>query len=77
MHNSHIFMLPTTSPLVSTISYIRIMNKIKDVDNYLKQITDNGENNGLLCDLSDDEKIDVVSKKILNKYLEAFKELAK
>ena len=35
------------------------------------------EDNDLLLDLSDDEKIDIVAKRILNKYLEAFKELAK
>ena len=35
------------------------------------------EQNGLLFELSEDEKIDVVAKRILNKYLAAFKELAK
>lgn len=30
-----------------------------------------------ILDLTDDEKIDVVAKRILNKYREAFKELAK
>lgn len=30
-----------------------------------------------LFDLSDDEKIDIIAKRILNKYLVAFKELAK
>ena len=31
----------------------------------------------MLLDLSDDEKIDVVARRILQKYLSAFKELAK
>ncbi len=35
------------------------------------------ENNDLLLDLTDDEKIDIVAKRILNKYIGAFKELAK
>lgn len=35
------------------------------------------ENNELLLDLSEDEKIDIVAKRILEKYLYAFKELAK
>lgn len=35
------------------------------------------ENNDLLLDLSEDEKIDIVAKRILEKYLYAFKELAK
>ena len=33
--------------------------------------------NGFILDLTDDEKIDIVAKRILNKYLPAFKELAK
>ena len=35
------------------------------------------ENNDFLLDLTEDEKIDVVAKRILKKYLGAFKELAK
>lgn len=35
------------------------------------------ESSSLMLDLSDDEKIDIVAKRILNKYLPAFKELAK
>lgn len=35
------------------------------------------ENNDLICDMTDDEKIDVVAKRILNRYLPAFQELAK
>ncbi|MCQ2440340.1 MAG: type II toxin-antitoxin system Phd/YefM family antitoxin [Clostridia bacterium] len=33
--------------------------------------------NDLILDLTDDEKIDIVAKRILKKYLPAFKELAK
>lgn len=35
------------------------------------------EKNDLVLDLTEDEKIDIVAKRILNKYLDAFKELAK
>ena len=35
------------------------------------------ENGDYILDLTDDEKIDIVAKRILNKYLPAFKELAK
>lgn len=35
------------------------------------------ENNGDLVDLSEDEKFDIVTKRILNKYIGAFRELAK
>lgn len=35
------------------------------------------ENSDLLLDLTDDEKIDVIAKRVLQKYLPAFKELAK
>ena len=34
------------------------------------------EKNGSLLELSEDEKIDIVAKRILEKYLPAFKELA-
>ncbi len=35
------------------------------------------EKNDLILDLTDDERIDIVAKRILQKYLVAFKELAK
>lgn len=35
------------------------------------------EKNGSLLELSEDEKIDIVARRILEKYLPAFKELAK
>ncbi|MDE6659867.1 MAG: type II toxin-antitoxin system Phd/YefM family antitoxin, partial [Eubacterium sp.] len=35
------------------------------------------ESNDLMLDLTDDEKIDIVAKRVLTKYLPAFKELAK
>lgn len=35
------------------------------------------ENNELVCDLTEDEKIDIVAKRVLKRYLPAFKELAK
>lgn len=35
------------------------------------------EKNGSLIELSEDEKIDIVARRILEKYLPAFKELAK
>ena len=35
------------------------------------------ETTGYLFDLTDDEKIDIVAKHILQRYLPAFKELAK
>ena len=35
------------------------------------------EKNGSLLELSEDEKIDIVAKRILEKYLPAFKELEK
>ena len=37
----------------------------------------NLETSGLLLDLTDDEKIDIVTKRILKEHKEAFKELAK
>ena len=37
----------------------------------------NVEKGDLPLSLSDDEKIDIVSKRVLTKYLDAFKELAK
>lgn len=35
------------------------------------------EKNDFLLDLTDDEKIDVIAKRVLERYLPAFKELAK
>ncbi len=35
------------------------------------------ESNALLLDLTENEKIEIVAKRILNRYLPAFKELAK
>lgn len=35
------------------------------------------DNNDLMLDLTDDEKIDIVAKRILDKHINAFKELAK
>ena len=35
------------------------------------------EDDGHLLDLTDDEKIDIVAKRVLKRYLSAFKELAK
>lgn len=35
------------------------------------------ENTDFILDLTDDEKIDIIAKRILQKYLPAFKELAK
>lgn len=35
------------------------------------------ENNNYIFDLTDDEKIEIVARRILNRYLSAFKELAK
>ena len=35
------------------------------------------ENNDFILDLSDDEKIDIIVRRVLKRYLPAFKELAK
>ncbi|MCR5150570.1 MAG: type II toxin-antitoxin system Phd/YefM family antitoxin [Clostridiales bacterium] len=35
------------------------------------------DNSDFILDLTEDEKIDIVARRILNKYLPAFKELAK
>ncbi len=35
------------------------------------------EKNDLVCDLTEDEKIDIVAKRVLQRFLPAFKELAK
>ena len=46
-------------------------------NNRPKYVVVNVEKGDLPLSLTDDEKIDIVSKRVLNKYLEAFKELAK
>ena len=46
-------------------------------NNKPKYLVLNMENNDFLFDLTEDEKIDIVAKRILNKYIGAFKELAK
>ena len=46
-------------------------------NNKPKYLVVNMENNDRLFDLTEDEKIDIVAKRILNKYIGAFTELAK
>lgn len=46
-------------------------------NNKPKYLVVNLENSNRLMDLTDDEKIDVVSRRILRKHIRAFKELAK
>ena len=46
-------------------------------NNKPKYLVLNLENSERILDLTDDERIDVVTKRILNKYIDAFKELAK
>ena len=46
-------------------------------NNKPKYLVVNLENSDRLLDLTEDEKIDIVAKRILNKYIGAFKELAK
>ena len=46
-------------------------------NNKPKYLVINMENSDRLLDLTEDEKIDIVAKRILNKYIGAFKELAK
>ena len=46
-------------------------------NNKPKYLIVNMENSSLFLDLTDDEKIDIIAKRVLNKYLGAFKELAK
>ena len=46
-------------------------------NNKPKYIVLDVDDNDLLIDRSEDEKIEIVAKRILNKYLGAFKELAK
>lgn len=46
-------------------------------NNKPKYLVLNKENSNHILDLTDDEKIDVVAKRILHKYIGAFRELAK
>ena len=46
-------------------------------NNKPKYLVLNLENSDYILDLTDDEKIDVVAKRILHKYIGAFRELAK
>ena len=46
-------------------------------NNKPKYMVLNMENSDHILDLTDDEKIDVVAKRILHKYIGAFRELAK
>ena len=46
-------------------------------NNRPKYLVVNMENSELLLDLTDDEKIDIIAKRILKKYIGAFRELAK
>ena len=46
-------------------------------NNKPKYLVVNMENSDRLLDLTEDEKIDIFAKRILNKYIGAFKELAK
>lgn len=46
-------------------------------NNKPKYLVLNMENSDHILDLTDDEKIDVVAKRILHKYIGAFRELAK
>ena len=46
-------------------------------NNRPKYLVVNMENSDYLLDLTEDEKIDIVAKRVLNKYIGAFKELAK
>lgn len=46
-------------------------------NNKPKYLILDAENDDFIFDLTDDEKTDIVAKRILNRYLPAFKELAK
>lgn len=46
-------------------------------NNRPKYLVVNMENNDYLFDLTEDERIDIIAKRVLNKYIGAFKELAK
>lgn len=57
------------------LSFPECLNQ-EEFDLFIERTRENGYK-GLVQELSDDEKIDIVAKKILDKYLPAFKELAK
>lgn len=57
------------------LSYPDLINQ-DEFDLFIKRTRENPYK-GLIQELSDDEKIDLVAKKILDKYLPAFEELAK
>ena len=46
-------------------------------NNKLKYLIVDMDNSDLMLDLTEDERIEIVAKRILSKYLGAFKELAK
>ena len=46
-------------------------------NNRPKYLVVNMENSDYLLDLTEDERIDIIAKRVLNKYIGAFKELAK
>ena len=46
-------------------------------NNRPKYLVINMENSDYLLDLTEDERIDIIAKRVLNQYLGAFKELAK
>ncbi len=52
-------------------------NAVVFKNNKPKYLVVNMENGDLLLDLTEDEKIEIVAKRILAKYINAFKELAK
>ena len=57
------------------LSYPELLSQ-DEFDLFIKKTRENGYK-GLVKELSDDQKIDIVAKKILDKYLPAFEELAK
>lgn len=46
-------------------------------NNHPKYLVIDMDNTDLICDLTEDEKIDIVAKRVLQRFLPAFKELAK
>ena len=46
-------------------------------NNRPKYLVVNMENSGRLFDLTEDERIDIIARRVLKKYIGAFKELAK
>ena len=46
-------------------------------NNKPKYLVVNVEHSNRLLDLTDDEKIDIIARRVLNRYIGAFKELAK